>query len=61
MAVAVLNADDGRTVEVLNAVNGLTPKDIDRMCARIEIGERLLWILNPIALLKAKLANVAEL
>jgi hypothetical protein len=61
IAVASLVARDGRTVEVLNAVRGLTPKDFDRMCVRIQIGERFLWILNPVALLKAKLTNVAEL
>jgi len=61
MAVAALAASDGRTVEVLNTVHGLTSKDFDRMCVRFGVGERLLWILNPIALLKAKLANAAEL
>lgn len=61
MAVAALVASDGRTMEVLNAVRGLTPKDFERMCVRVQVGERFLWILNPVALLKAKLANVAEL
>jgi hypothetical protein len=61
LAVAVLVANDGRTMEVLNAVRGLTPQDFERMCVRVQVGEWFLWILNPVALLKAKLANVAEL
>ncbi len=61
MAVAGLVSSDGRTVEVLSVVHGLTPKDFDRMCVRIQTSGRFLSVLNPIALLKAKMANVAEL
>jgi hypothetical protein len=61
IAVAALVAEDGRTIEVLSNVRGLTPKDLDRMCMQVQMYECSLCVLNPIALLKAKLANVAEL
>jgi hypothetical protein len=53
---------DGDTliVEVLNSIHGLTPEDIAKP-VRIEYRGKLFSILSPVTLLKAKLANCADL
>jgi len=47
-------------VEVLYAVKGLTPEDLSKV-SRVEFDGKSYSVLNPVTLLKAKLANYTEL
>jgi len=48
-------------IEVLHTIHGLTPQDLQNGVALVEVHGRRLKALSPVALLKAKIANLSDL
>jgi len=57
---AILTSDDELLVDIMNSVNGLSPKDFEKLATRIDFAGVSLPILSPPGLLKAKLANLSR-